>query len=188
LSTVEEIWCEGRNILNEELLRISKRMISEGEKTIAYFEGLPPEAWDQQIYTTGTCWSIRQVLAHFVSAERGIAGLVRDVIGGGGGAPDHFEIDEFNEKDVSLLQDLDVPALIDAFGKARKEFSILVDGLSAEDLDRMGHHPWFGNTELRKALKLVYRHNMIHLRDVRKALNSGHPVPHLDIKPPAKDG
>jgi hypothetical protein len=26
-------------------------------------------------------------------------------------------------------------------------------------------------------VKLVYRHNMIHLRDIRRALKSGHPKP-----------
>jgi hypothetical protein len=34
-------------------------------------------------------------------------------------------------------------------------------------------------------LKLVYRHTMLHLRDVRKALETGLPVPHLDVTPPS---
>jgi hypothetical protein len=32
-------------------------------------------------------------------------------------------------------------------------------------------------------LKLVYRHNMLHERDVRKALETGQPVPHVDAQP-----
>ena len=173
--------------MDKELLNISRRMKSEGEKTIAYFKSLPPEAWKQQVYTTGSCWSIHHILAHFVSAERGIMQLVRDISTGGSGAPDDFEIDEFNENEVALLQELEVSDLFEAFSTARKEFSTLVESLSATDLDLVGRHPWFGGTKLRKALKLVYRHNMIHQRDIRKALNSGQPVPHLDIKPPAQD-
>jgi hypothetical protein len=163
-------------------------MLSEGEKTIAYFKALPPDAWDTQVYTTGSCWNIKQLLAHFLSAERGLTALVRDIITEGGGAPEEFDIDDFNEGEVAGLVDIEIPALLNAFGEARKEFSELVGSLSAQDLDRMGRHPWFGETELRKALKLVYRHNMIHLRDIRKALNTGQPVPHLDILPPAGEG
>ncbi len=173
--------------MDKELQNISRRMKSEGEKTIAYFNSLPPEAWKQQVYTTGTCWNIHQVLAHFVSAERGLMHLVREISSGGRGAPDDFEIDEYNENEVSGLQELEVSDLIEAFSSGRKEFGALVESLSATDLDRLGRHPWFGETELRKALKLVYRHNMIHQRDIRKALGSGQPVPHLDIKPPAQN-
>ncbi len=36
-------------------------------------------------------------------------------------------------------------------------------------------------------LKLIYRHNMIHLRDLRKALATGDPVPHLDVSPPSQE-
>ena len=38
------------------------------------------------------------------------------------------------------------------------------------DLDREGRHPFFGPSALEKLLKLVYRHNMLHLRDIRHAL------------------
>jgi len=34
-------------------------------------------------------------------------------------------------------------------------------------------------------LKLIYRHNIIHLRDIRRALKTRQPVPHLDVTPPA---
>ena len=107
-----ETWFEGRYILDEELQHIARRMMSEGEKTIAYFKVLPTESWKQQIYTTGSGWTIRQVLAHFVSAELGLSALVRDVIADGGGAPHDFDIDEFNENEVAGLQALEISALL----------------------------------------------------------------------------
>lgn len=173
--------------MDDELLLISRRMMSEGNKTVEYFHGLPTQAWKQQVYTTGSCWTVHQVLAHFVSAEIGLSTLVRDVITDGRGAPEGFNIDDFNEKEVAGLRDMTATALIDRFTRARADFSTLVNSLSPADLDRLGRHPWFGETELRKALKLVYRHNMIHLRDIRRALESGRPVPHLEVRPPAQD-
>jgi hypothetical protein len=61
----------------------------------------------------------------------------------------------------------------------------LATGLDPAALGSRGYHPWFGEVEIRDMLKLVYRHNMIHLRDVRSALKSGGPTPHKDIKPPS---
>jgi len=62
----------------------------------------------------------------------------------------------------------------------------LVRGMSEADFDRIGRHPWFGRVPLENMLKLIYRHNMLHERDIRKALETGQPVPHVDAKPPSQ--
>jgi hypothetical protein len=58
--------------------------------------------------------------------------------------------------------------------------------MAEADFDRVGYHPWFGDTPLENMLKLVYRHNMIHQRDIEKALATGQPVPHLEVTAPSK--
>jgi hypothetical protein len=68
---------------------------------------------------------------------------------------------------------------------ARQKTADIASQMTAEDLNKQGYHPWFGEVDLRSMVKLVYRHNMIHLRDIRKALGNNAPVPHLDIAPPA---
>ncbi|MGD8813218.1 MAG: DinB family protein [Anaerolineales bacterium] len=166
------------------LQRLAKRLASEGEKTIAFFSDLPQEAWKQQVYTTGSCWNVRQVLAHFVATERALNELVIDIAGGGSGVPPGFEIDAFNEQEVEALEDMQIPVLLNDFQRARSEIIDWMHDLVPEDLDRTGWHPWFGETELRQMIKLIYRHNMIHLRDIRKALTEHAPVPHRHVESP----
>ena len=48
-----------------------ERLRAEGDKTIAFFSGLKPEQWQETVYTEGETWTIRSVLAHYVTAERG---------------------------------------------------------------------------------------------------------------------
>ena len=172
--------------MDAELERLAKRLASEGEKTTAFFSQLPQEAWSQQVYTTGSCWNVRQILAHFVATERALTELVTDIAAGGSGVPQGFEIDAFNEQEVETLEDVQVPLLISDFRHARSEIVDWVHDLDSEDLDRTGWHPWFGKTELRQAIKLIYRHNMIHLRDIRKALSENAPLPHRHIEPPSE--
>ena len=171
--------------MNDEGLRLARRMTAEGEKTVDFFNALSPQEWSQQVYTTGSEWRVREVLAHFVSAEQAFAELLEDVLGGGRGAPRDLDIVEFNEREVPTLDDLSGSDLLDSFRTAREITVEITSRMTDDDLEKHGYHPWFGDVALGSMAKLVYRHNMIHLRDVRKALKTGEPVAHVDIEPPS---
>lgn len=163
---------------NDEVGHLRRRLEAEGEKTLTFFRRLAPQEWDQAVYTTGSAWRVRHVLAHFVSAERGTLRYMRQAVEGGPGVPRDFDIDAFNESEVPRLTELPDAELLAAFRQARLETAEFVGGLTSSDLDRRGYHPWFGDADLRFMLKLTYRHPMLHLRDVRQALDTGAPLPH----------
>lgn len=164
---------------------ILKRLQEEGQKVAAYFRRLRDEDYTQQVYTTGPEWRVHDLLAHFVSVERTFVYYGRDVLRGGPGAPDDLVIDEFNATQVAGLKDAAPADLIRQFEAARSEIMDMVRGMRDADFDRIGRHPWFGRVPLEHMLKLIYRHNMLHERDVRKALETGQPVPHVDAQPPS---
>lgn len=164
---------------------VLKRLHEEGQKTAQYFRTLTPEQFQQQVYTTGPLWRVRDLLAHFVSAERIFEFYGRDILSGGPGAPEDFVIDEYNATQVGGLRDISTDELIAQFVQARTKTVELVRGMTEPDLQRIGRHPWFGNVPLGNMIKLIYRHNMLHERDIRKALETGQAVPHVDAQPPA---
>ena len=161
------------------------RLAAEGQKTAAYLRALPEAAWEQPVYTTGGKWRVREVLCHFVSAEETFVFYGQDILRGGQGAPEGFQIDEFNATQVGGLAGRLPFDLIREFEQRRADTVALVVSMSDADLDRSGRHPWFGRESLEKMLKLVYRHNNLHLRDVRRALEARQPVPHMDVTPPS---
>lgn len=164
----------------ENLAHIQKRLAEEGDKTIAFFESLTPPDWDQQVYTTGSGWRVRQVLAHFISAERAYQQSIHDVLQGGRGAPEDLDIDRFNETETPPLSQQPLPDLIEAMRQSRAETIRITQNLDESDLIRAGNHPWFGEHEVGWFLKLLYRHHTMHLYDVRKSLETRAPVPHTD--------
>lgn len=164
---------------------IHKRLQDEGQKTAAYFRGLTEAQLNQQVYVTGPEWRARNLIAHLVSTERSIAALVRDVLAGGPGAPEGFDIDAFNAAQAEALQGLTVAELMQTFEACRAEMLAIVAGMQENDFDRIGRHPWFGQTPLENVLKLVYRHTMLHQRDAQKAIETGQPVPHVEASPTA---
>jgi len=171
--------------MSEEGEHLARRMAADGVKTVSHFENLTAEERIQQVYTTGSEWTVRDILAHFVSAERAFHELLQDVLAGGDGAPRDMDIVEFNEREVPSLGDQSWQDLLADFQAARKATTEIATEMTEADLKKHGYHPWFGDVDLASMAKLVYRHNMIHLRDIRKALKSRTPVAHLDITPPS---
>lgn len=167
---------------------ILKRLAEEGAKTAAFFRKLRPEHWKQQVYTTGPEWGVHDILCHFISAEKTYALYFDDVKNGGTGVPRDFVIDDFNAREVQALRGANWPseALISEFERQRAHTLSIVQGMDEADFDRTGYHPWFGDSLLENMLKLIYRHNMMHQRDIGRAVEAGRPVPHVSASPPAQ--
>lgn len=153
-------------------LSIAERMSSEGQKTLDFFSTLTPEQLGLTIYTEGSHWSIRDILAHFVSAESGITRLVESILAGGQGTPEDFDLNLYNERKVAGLKEASAVSLLTQFSVLRQRSASLVKGLSQGDLEKTGRHPWLGIATIADILKMMYRHNQIHQRDIRRALSS----------------
>jgi hypothetical protein len=164
----------------EDLIHIKKRLVEEGDKTIAFFISLSELDWDQPVYTTGSGWRVRQLLAHFISVEQAYQQAIQDVLHGGKGVSEGLDIDRFNEQETPPLSLKPVSDLIEVLRQSRIETIRIVQNLDQSDLSRSANHPWFGEKELGWLLKLLYRHQSMHLSDVRKALETHAPVPHVD--------
>ncbi len=159
--------------MTAEVARIRERLRVEGEKAEAFFDALPDEGWERRVYGEGPEWRVRDVLAHFVSAEKTFVYYMRETLRGGPGLSRDFNIDAFNAREVPALAKLGRDELRRLFRRARSDTLALVDGLREDDLQRPGWHPWFGDTQLGEMLQLIYRHTMLHLRDVRRSLQAG---------------
>lgn len=149
---------------------LAGRLREEGNKLQDYFLGLPSQTWDIQVYTDGTQWTVRQVLAHIASTENSMGRLVKNILAGGGGAPNDFDIDAYNERKILEQNDQSVAELIRLFAESREANTLLAAQLTQEDLARMGRHPFLGIVPLSEIIKMIYRHDQIHLRDLRKLL------------------
>lgn len=149
---------------------LAERLANEGEKTSTFFSAIPADGWRQVVYVEATAWTVRQVLAHFVSAEAAFARLFEDILAGGNGAPQDFDIDVFNQQEVDGLMEIEPSELLDRFLRLRQENVARVIKMKPADLLRRGRHPFLGNVELVEIIKLLYRHNQIHQRDVRRVL------------------
>lgn len=150
--------------------KLSLKLQAEGEKTLALFNSLSRQELEQVIYSDGPSWNARELLAHFVSAETAFHELIDDILAGGNGAPEGFDIDGFNQRQVLLFGDIPTSELIEQFQQARRRTVQVVEKLDPGLLERTARHPFLGIAPLIEIIKLIYRHNQIHLRDIRRTI------------------
>lgn len=149
---------------------LSDRLVVEGEKSIGFFRQLSPDSWQKEIYTDGSVWTLHEVLAHFVTAEASLRRLVENIAYGGTGSPEDFDIDLYNNRKVNELKEETVPDLLEQFRLNRLRTAEVVRKLQIENLELKGRHPFLGIAPLYEIIKIIYRHNQIHQREIRSAL------------------
>ncbi len=156
--------------MKDRSAHLCKRLRSSLEKSLAFFKALRPEEWAEQIYSEGASWTIKQILAHFVMAEDGMVRLMANIVETGKGVPEDFDLDSYNEYRVNKVGDASSEELLDQFVEAREKTIQMVASFGDEDLEKTGRHPWLGMASVEEIIKLMYRHNQVHQREIRAAL------------------
>ena len=140
------------------------------ENSITFFRSLSPDELKIQVYQDGATWTIKQILAHFVTIERSMHWVFKDILAGGSGSPRDFDVDRFNRSQVEKLDRLTVEELIVQFKQVRGDTIAIVREMSENDLDREGWHAFHGQDRLERFICWAYEHARIHENDIRKAL------------------
>ena len=153
-----------------ELDELAGKLRSEGEKFDQLFAGLTDAQWQAEVYTEGETWTLRNVLSHFVTSERGLVRLFEKIRLGDAGSPDDFSIDRYNAAQQQKTKDLSPQELLEQYKAVRADSIAWTLSLSAADLEKQGKHPFLGMTSIREMIKMLYIHNMTHYRDMKKVL------------------
>lgn len=153
-----------------EATELAEKLKTEGERMAAFFSELTADQWENEVYTEGTTWSIRNVLSHFVTSERGLVKLFERIRTSGEGAADDFSIDRYNASQQEKTKDLTPVELLEQYKQVRAESVAWVSGLKDEELEIQGRHPFLGETVIREMVKMLYLHNQLHYRDVKRAI------------------
>ena len=149
-------------------------IIAELEKNladaIAFFKKLSPAELSFQVYQDGAQWTVQQVLAHFITIERSMQWLFKNILAGGPGSPEGFDVERFNRTQPKKLDEKTIGELIALFQSVRNDTIAIVRSMSDADFDRQGRHAFHGHGKLERFIYWAYEHVTLHLEDLRKRL------------------
>jgi hypothetical protein len=159
-----------------EIAELAEKLKTEGDRMISVFSGIQDNQWNEQVYTEGTTWTVRNILSHFVTSERGLVKLFEQIRQGGAGTADDFSIDRYNAAMQERTKELAPQELLEQYKQVRANSVAWVSGLKEDELEIIGRHPFLQMTSIREMIKMLYIHNMTHIRDMKKAmkLNTDH--------------
>lgn len=153
-----------------EKMDLAEKLKSKGAEFVAIFSALTDEQWKSEVYTDGEVWTVRNVLAHFVTMERGLIEFFEQIRRGGAGLPADFSIDRYNASQQQRSRNFTPAELLEQYKNVRANSIAWVSGLKDEELEIKGRHPVLGQTTIREMVRTLYLHNQSHYRDVRKVL------------------
>jgi len=153
-----------------EINDLVEKLKREGERFASFFDGLTADQWKTEVYTEGSRWTIRSVLSHFYTSERAFVRLFANIRDGGSGVSEDFSIDRYNASQQEHTKELSAQSLLEKYKAVRADMIAFVSNLTEPELEKTGRHPFLGVTTLREMIKMVYIHNQIHYRDLKKVL------------------
>jgi hypothetical protein len=146
------------------------RLTKGAGKTAQILGSLSDDQWQMVLYTEPLAWTVRDLAAHFLSAEVALLRLMQDVASGGPGAPEDFNYDAFNSDEQTQLAGLPPRRLLADLVEARAATIAWVSNLNDSDLDRCGRHPALGDITLESFINAIYGHQLMHMRDLQRLL------------------
>lgn len=153
-----------------EITELAEKLKSEGEKIYTVFSEFTDSQWSADVYTEGTTWTIRHLLSHLVTSERGLIKLFEQIRLGGEGASTDFSIDRYNAAQQARSKDLTPSEILEQYQEVRANSITWVLNLKDEELEIKGRHPFLNVTTIREMIKMLYIHNQTHYRDMKKVL------------------
>ncbi|MBC2736475.1 MAG: DinB family protein [Desulfobacteraceae bacterium] len=143
---------------------------SSTDETVQLYAELSPEQLQTPVYSEEVQWTVRQVLAHLITIEKTMHWLFRNILDGGPGSPDDFDVARFNRTQPQKLDHLSLQQLLQRFKTVREETIAIVAGMADADFDRKGWHVFLGHDRLERFIRWAYEHARLHEDDIRRAI------------------
>jgi hypothetical protein len=158
--------------VSERVDELVARLRKGSHKTGEGLGSLSDGQWQMVLYEGPPAWTVRDLLAHFLSAEEALLHIAQDIAACGPGAPMGFDYHTFNADEQARLAGIPPRQLLADLAAAREATIAWVAGLEEADLDRRGHHPALGEITLEAFINGFYGHQLLHMRDLQALMRS----------------
>lgn len=126
--------------------------------------------WEQQVYSDGLAWNVRQVLIHVADADRGHNRQAMGYAEGQEVIPPDFDVQRYNARTTEKLAAKTVEEARAEMAQSRQALLEWLDSVEEEKLDREGRHASGNIMTVRNMLRIQALHEQTHAREIATAL------------------
>jgi len=152
--------------------KIIEKLISDGTRIVKLFSSLTIDEWTSTVYDGENNWQVKDILAHFISAEQSFIVLFDNLRINGIGVNDEFTIDSYNNAQVIKLKQTAAEDLIELFIKTREATVNWVIQIPESDFEIVGRHPALGETKIINMVRMITIHNQMHIKDLQDSIGN----------------
>jgi uncharacterized protein (TIGR03083 family) len=143
------------------------RLVAGRVALTSSLDSMREEDWDRP--TTNPSWTARDILTHLSIAEPGLLARMRRILEGTSALQPGFDLNVYNQRQVSKRQGESVAILRAALDESRPQVLAFLDRLSDEQLEIRGWHASGREVTLADMFEILADHEETHARDILTA-------------------
>lgn len=128
---------------------------------------------DEQIYSEGAQWTLKQLAIHLALADTGHNRMVFSYAGDKEFIPADYDIERYNKRSVEKNAEMTLDEARASLKNSRQEFITWLDALADESvLQKTGRHPILKILTLEQIIGIMCSHEESHAKDMMAMLTT----------------
>lgn len=151
---------------SERIQKHLDRLQQAREHLNSVLDRVPEGLWEQQIYSDGAQWTLRQLLIHLALADHGQNNVLMGIAEGKNLIPEDYDLNRYNSGSVNKKKDMTIEEARTGLAQSRAR---LVEWLNQTDeavLDNQGRHASLHILSIAQILDVMANHEEGHTTDI----------------------
>ncbi|MFX1514036.1 MAG: DinB family protein [Promethearchaeota archaeon] len=140
------------------------------EEVIETIKNFSKNDLEKKVFSHKESWTIFEVIKHLNSSENGMIRLMQNILQGGEGVPEDFDLKRYNKRQVEKQVDISYEELLQNLEKNRKDLLQFMDTLEGEDFQKKGRHGSLKTMTIEEIINKIADHETDHLMKIKKIL------------------
>ena len=150
-----------------ERLEVHKQKLAESRAKLNEALDRIGDKSEQQIYSEGAQWTIRQLAIHLALADSGHNRMLDYYAQGKEFIPADYDIERYNKRSVEKQAEMTLQQARDALAQSRQELLTWFDNQPDDSfLDKTGRHANLRILSLSQIIEVMCNHEIAHANDI----------------------
>lgn len=157
--------------MSERITKLTEQLNTSRARLNAVLAQIGERA-DEQLYSDGAQWTLRQLAIHLAIADQGLSNIAMQAAEGNQIVPEDYDIERFNQRSVEKRAEMPLSEAIANLAATRTGFLQWLAALDENKLDLETRHPIQVMMPLERFIALMAEHEDGHCADMEAYLRA----------------